>query len=149
MCRRLNWNLIGNLEMIGRTFSDKQHLVSRRTAKRYRMSGVVVLVNSGEPIVTIIRDISKNGVSFLHSFYWGSEDNKILMDILVYDFRSCDEYLVNGLNGWVQSTGLVTDEVSKGLIWRTRVAFQNLDVSQQERLENLPWTDFAMRVENK
>jgi hypothetical protein len=142
-------NLKGKLEMMGRRLSDKQQLVSRRTAKRYRMSGIVAFENSGEAIVMIIHDFSKNGVSFLHSVYWCSEDNKIVMDILVYDIESCNEYLVDGVNGWVQSTNLIADEVSNGPIWRTRVAFNKLNASQQERLENLPWTDFAVRVENE
>ena len=115
--------------MAPRKKTDKQQLVSRRTARRYRMSGIVALANCGEPAVMIIHDLSRKGVSFLHSVCRFAAEDEIIMDILVYDFKSCSEQLIDRVDGRVQSTTLVTDPTSKGLIWRTRVAFQKLSLA--------------------
>ena len=93
------------------------------------MSGIVALANCGEPAVMIIHDLSRKGVSFLHSVCRFAADDEIIMDILVYDFKSCSEHLIDRVDGRVQSTTLVTDPTSKGLIWRTRVAFQKLSLA--------------------
>jgi hypothetical protein len=130
MCRDFD----GKMEMVAGNESDKQDTVTRRTARRYRVSGIVAMVNSGEPAVMRIYDIARNGVSFLHTGDWRAADGKIELDIVVYDINSNSEYLINKVNGWVRSTDLIVDPERNGPIWRTRVTFQRLDVLQQDIL---------------
>lgn len=120
--------------MVAGNESDKQDSVSRRTARRYRVSGIVAIANSGEPAVMRIYDIAKNGVSFLHADDWRAADGEVEMDIVVYDINNNSEYLINKVNGWVRSTDLVADPERNGPIWRTRVTFQRLDASHIDTL---------------
>ena len=120
--------------MVAGNESDKQDTVSRRTARRYRVSGIVAMVNSGEPAVMRIYDIARNGVSFLHSSDWRAADGEVEMDIVVYDVNSSSEYLIKKVNGRGRSTDLIADPERNGPIWRTRVTFQTLDVLQDDML---------------
>lgn len=120
--------------MVAGKAADKKDRVPRRTARRYRVSGIVALTTSGEPAVMRIYDISRDGLSFLHARDWRAADGKVEMDIVVFDVKGNSEYLMNQVNGWVRSTDLIADPERKGKIWRTRVTFQRLDLFQQDTL---------------
>jgi hypothetical protein len=124
----------GKMIMVPRSAADKQDLVSRRTAKRYRVSGIVALANSGQPVVMRLYDIARNGVSFLHASDWLSAGDEVVMDILIFDVKSNDEHFLNWVTGKVLSTDWIADPERKRPILRTRVTFQKLDVLQQEIL---------------
>jgi hypothetical protein len=131
MCRKFH----KKKEMMVKKISDEKEVVCRRNGMRFWVSGIVALTDSGKPVVMRIYDIARNGVSFLHAGEWHATDGEIEMDILIYDVESNHEYMINQINGLVQSTDLILDPERKGPIWRTRVKFQGLDLLQQNTLK--------------
>lgn len=134
LCRGMSQDLEGEISMVAHSASDKQALASRRTARRCRVSGIVVLTNSGKPVVMRIYDIAKYGVSFLHARDWSAPDVEIKMDILIFDVKSNSEHLIPQVKGRIQSTDLIADPDRKGQIWRTRVTFHGYNLLQQDDL---------------
>jgi hypothetical protein len=74
-------------------------------------------------------------MSFLHVNDQGIATSETMMDILIFDAQSDDEFLISQIKGRVKSKELIADPENKAPIWRFSVEFSDLDFENRQILE--------------
>lgn len=114
---------------------NRQDLIPGGMSTRFRANGIVALPGCEKPIVARIYDLAADGMSFLHVNDQGIAASETVMDILIFDAQSDDEFLISQIKGCVKSKELIADPENKAPIWRFSVEFADLDFEHRQVLE--------------
>lgn len=113
-----------------------QAFASRRISTRIPVKGIVALTGSGKPVVARIHDIGAGGLSCLHAD--GAAFSDVEMDVLLFDVRTDEEFLLPRINGRIVARELVADPRRTAPVWRYNVEFQDLHDGQRLTLKQCP-----------
>lgn len=113
---------------------NKHDAMPGNMSTRFRANGIVALPGCEKPIVARIYDLAADGMSFLHVNDQGIATTETVMDILVFDAQSDEEFLISQIKGRVKSKELIADPENKAQIWRFCIEFADLDSEQQQEL---------------
>lgn len=110
---------------------------TKRTASRFRTTGIVVFSIAGKPAVANINDIATGGVSFLYTDEIDVSSNILTMDILIFDSQTKFEYLIPQINGQMTSRISAVAPKCQAQCWRYGVEFVDIDSSKKKFLPEI------------
>ncbi|WP_163337513.1 hypothetical protein [Desulfopila sp. IMCC35008] len=106
----------------------------KRKSIRTRANGIVALSNLKKPLITLLYDVTPEGISFLCAEPAEMTDSTFIMDILIFDSNTDFEYCITQVKGRLRFRRRVSIPNGTILLWRCGVELIELNDFQKRLL---------------